>query len=243
MGMTWKYIRDSKRLNIYGADGVKDIQEIKKLIEEGKIPSDLGTLFYQRDRHSSVGMLFRGRYLENLLKPETEEAEGTRTKPSFRSILRQINESNTRQTIYSGLLIYATNAKRFMFVIPKKRNNVYGLLGDNPRDGETPPETVCRVAKEDCDFELTPNCLVALTPVEIDGTTYFGYLVLSNHEFKPSLSARFAASTWRSYEAMEELTLHQSVTELFEKDTKLQRLIKPIEVDFEKLIDEILHAD
>ena len=236
--LTWKYVRDGKRLNIYGSDGVRDIQTIKKFIQEGKITDEINVIFYQKNHDSAVGMLFRGRYLENLLKAD-EPQPG---RPSFRSILKQINDTNTRQTAYSGVLIYATNTKRFLFLMPKHRKGLWGLLGDNPKDGEPPPDTVVRVAKDDCHFEVTANCLVPLIPIEIDGTTYYNYLILSNHEFKPNLSNQFIGSTWRSYEAMEELALYPSVLLLFEKDTKLHKLITPITEDFENLIEDILHS-
>jgi hypothetical protein len=41
---------------------------------------------------------------------------------------------------------------------------------------------------------------------------------------------------------MEELALYPSVLLLFEKDTKLHKLITPITVDFENLIEDILHS-
>ncbi len=207
-------------------------------MQEGKIPVELSTIFYQKNHQSTVGIMFRGRYLENLLKIDDTPAGN---KPSLRSILKQINETNTRQTVYAGVLIFATNTKRFLFLMPKHRKG-WGLLGDNLQEPETPPETVVRVAKDDCNFEVTANCLVALKSVEHEGTTYYNYLILSNHEFKPALSNQFIAFAWRSYEATEELPLHRSVELLFEQDAKLFKLITPIQVDFENLIDEILHS-
>jgi len=236
--MTWNYIQHTGRLNIYGSDAVRDIQTVKKLMREGKIPVELNTIFYQKSHQSTVGIMFRGRYLDNLLKVDETAPSG---KPSFRSILKQINETNTRQTAYSGVLIFATNTKRFLLLMPNHRK-VWGLLGDNLQESETPPETVVRVAKDDCNFEVTANCLITLKPVDLEGTTYYNYLILSNHEFKPALSNQFLASTWRSYEAMDELPLHPSVELLFDHDPKLFKLITPIEVDFEKLIAEILHS-
>jgi hypothetical protein len=238
--MKFKYIKEYKRLSVYGVDADKDISEVKKLIAANKIPGDLSAIVYQKAKNSVVGSIIRGRYLENLLRPEDVPAQPVR--PSLKGILQQINEANARQASHAGLLLYATNAKRFLLFTPRSRQEQVQLLGDNPRDGETPIETVCRVAREDGDFEITPNVLVSLIPLEINETTYWSFLCLVEREFKPMYSARIIKAEWKSYEAMEELNLHPSVKTLFDKDKKLLKLIKPIEVDFNQLIDEILHS-
>ena len=239
--MKWKYLKDSKRLNIFGTDSIKDMEAVKKLITEKKIPADLNTIVYQKSNNSTIGMVIRGLYLENFLKVNNEPVVQL-PRRGIKDILKQINDLNTRQASYAGLLLYAKSTKRFLFFTPRNRGNLIQLLGDNPQIEETPPETVCRVAKEDGNFEIEPRVLVALTPLEIDGTTYYSYFCLCEREFKPNLSSRILNSCWKSCEQIEELALHPSVAALFEKDKKLQRLIKPIEMDFDKLIDEILHS-
>lgn len=244
--MKWQYITDTKRLNVFGTDSDKDIRAIKKLIAEKKIPADLNAIVYQKARNSTVGMIIRGRYLENLLRVETEQIVPLPVRPGIKAILKQINEANTRQASYAGLLLYSTSTKKFLLFTPRNRGQLVQLLGDNPMEGESPPETVCRVAKDDGDFEITPNCLIALAPLEIDGTTYYSYLCLTQHEFKPTVSGRIVNSTWKEYSEMGELALHPSVAALFEKDKKLQKLTMTADIlgqlDFDKLIDEILHS-
>ncbi len=241
--MKWKYIKDNKRLNVYGIDADKDIAEVKKLINDKKIPSEIDAIVYQKAKNSVIGSIIRGRYLENLLRPDTEaKIEPLQKKLGLKAILKQINDANARQASYAGLLVYATTTKRFLFFTPRNRGYLVQLLGDNPQPSETPPETVCRVALEDGGFEISPEWLVSLIPLEFDGTAYHNYLCLTEREFKPTLSARIINSSWRTFEGMEELNLHQSVSALFEKDKKLIMLTSPIEVDFDKLIDEILHS-
>ncbi len=241
--MKWKYLKETKRLSVYGIDADKDIAEVKKLIADKKIPDQLDTIVYQKAKNSVIGSIIRGRFLENLLRPEAEiEITPLQRKSGFKTILKQINEANERQSSYAGLLVFATGTKRFLFFTPRNRGQLVQLLGDNPQASETPPETVCRVAKEDGDFEIAPEWLVPLISLEIDGTIFHNYLCLTEREFKPSLSSRVINSSWRTYEGMEELKLHQNVSALFAKDKKLMRLVNPIEIDFNKLIDEILHS-
>ncbi len=241
--MKFKYLKENKRLNLYGTDADKDIAEVKKMIADKKIPDQLDTIVYQKAKNSVIASIIRGRFLENLLRPETEvEIASLQWKSGFKTILKQINDANERQASYAGLLVFATSTKRFLFFTPRNHGHLVQLLGDNPHPSETPPQTVCRVAKEDGDFEIIPEWLVPLISLEFDGTVFYNYLCLTEYEFKPALSSRVINSSWRTYEGMEELKLHQSVAALFEKDKKLIRLINPIQIDFDKLIDEILHS-
>lgn len=240
--MKWKYITDSKRLNVFGSNSDKDIIAIKKLIADKKIPTDLKSIVYQKARNSTVVMIIRGRFLENLLRIESEVVVPLPVRPGIKAILKQINEANTRQDRYAGLLLYSTSTKKFLFCKTRTRENQIKLLGDHPLEGESPPETVCRIAHDDGDFEIMPNWLIALTPLEINGTTYYSYLCLTRHEFKLTNSERILSSEWRSYEDVGELNLHPSLFALFEKDKKLLRLTKTADMDYDKLIDEILHS-
>lgn len=241
--MKWKYLKDTKRLNVFGTDSDQDMNAVKKLIADKKIPADLNAIVYQKAKNSAVVMFIRGRYLENLLKVNDDDRViAFAPRRGIKDILKQINDSNSRQATYSGLLLYAKSTKKFLFFTPRNRGNVVQLLGDHPNKNETPAETVCRVAKEDGDFEITPEVIVALMTLEIDGTTYHSYICLCEREFKPNLSSRVLSAVWKTYDEIKELELHPSVSALFDKDKKLQRLIKPLEVDFDKLIDEILHS-
>lgn len=241
--MEWKYNKETNRITIYGHNSLQDMRQVKKLMAEGKIPANLDAIIYQKSESSAVVMFIRGVHLAQLLRPDSEESVINPNRPNLKQILNQINEANTRQSTYAGMLLFATNSKRFLLFTPKGRNNNVYLLGDNPKTGETPPETVCRVSLADADVEIAENCLTPLIPIEHEGTTYFSYLVLSKCEFKPAMSDRLIGFHWRSFEALEELPLHPSVVALFERDPKLQRLTKPFEVDFDDLIDQILHSD
>jgi hypothetical protein len=241
--MDWKFNKETNRLTIYGENSLQDIRKAKKLMAEGKIPANLDAIIYQKNESSSVVMFIRGEHLSQLLKPETEDSVINPNRPNLKQILNEINEANTRQSTYAGMLLFATNSKRFLLFTPRARNNKVFLLGDHPKKGETPAQTVCRVALADADVEIAENCLTPLVPIEHEGTTYYSYLVLSKCEFKPALSDRLIAAHWKSFEALEELALHPSVAALFERDPKLQRLTQPIEVNFDDLIDQILHSD
>lgn len=227
MSVEYKYIQSSQRLNVFGSNGVDDIKEIKALIKEGKIPTVIQALFYQRGRHSSVGMLFRGKHLHNLLNADIDE------RPNFRTILKKINERNSQQAHYAGLLVFAAQTKRFLFVLDACQ---YGLLGDYVGADELPSSTVVRAARE-VSIEVTEKCLINLTPIEHDGTTYHSYLVISNHEFK----APRQKGEWHSYRS-DKFALHPSVVSLFDQDPKLHQLLSPDVTDFEKLIDTILYS-
>jgi hypothetical protein len=249
--MEFKYTKEHKILNIYGTNCELDIQTVKKLIEEEKIPKDIETIVYQKNRTSMVVMMIRGVFLENLLKPAAPETNiPSVIRPGIKTILQQINESNTRQSTYAGLLIYSLATRRFLLFIPRNHKDQVYLLGDNPTsDSETPPEIVCRVAREDISFEdadrleIQPNWLVGLKPLEIAGTTYHAFLLMVEREFKPKLSAKLTNSIWAQAEAFTELKLHPSVTAVFEKDHNLQRLVNPEDnIDYDKLIEQILHS-
>lgn len=227
MSVEYKYIQTSQRLNVFGSDGVSDIKEIKTLIKEGKIPAAIQALFYQRCRNSSVGMLFRGIHLQNLLSADKDE------RPNFRSILKEINEKNKQQAHYAGLLVFSMHTKRFLFIVEARQ---HGVIGDYTDVDELPWGTVVRAARE-ASIEVTEKCLVNLTPIEYDGTTYHTYLVVSNHEFK--LPRR--NGEWHSY-GSSGLHLHPSLSLLFERDPKLHQLLSPDVTDFEKLIDSILYS-
>lgn len=251
--MEHKYTKENKRLTIYGSDSERDMQTVKKLIEEDKIPKDIETVVYQRNRTSVVVMMIRGIYLENLLKPAAiiEPNTPTVVRPGIKTILKQINDTNARQSIYAGLLIYSMPTRRFLLFTPRNRNNRVFSLGDNPsRLDETPIEIVCRCAHDDMEFEngdrldIDPSWPVELKTLEIGGTTYHTYLLVVRNEFKPTLSEKFVNSIWAHPEAFTELRLHQSVIEVFTNDHKLQHLINPQEdnFDYAKLIDRILHT-
>lgn len=244
--MKWTLTKEKNRLNVFGTDCDKDIRAVKKLITEKKVPSDLNAIVYQKERSSTVAMIIRGRYLENLLRVEEGPVVPLPPRPGIKAILKQINEANTRQTAYAGLLLYCTDTRRFLFFTDRNRGKMIQLLGDNPLDGEAPPETVCRVVKEDCDFEITPKCLVPLSPLEISGTTYYSYLCLTKNEFSPKVSESIVNCIWKEPDKIGELTLHPSVSGLFEKDKKLRKLMKPAdalnELNFDKMIDDILHS-
>jgi hypothetical protein len=236
------YVADTKRLNVFGSNSEKDILAIKKLIADKKVPADLKSIVYQKAKDSKVVMIIRGRYLENLLRVETDVVVPLPVRPGIKAILKQINEANTRQATYAGLLLYSTSTKRFLFTTTRNRENTIMLFGDHPLEGESPPETVCRVAQEDGNFEIQPDWLIALAPLEINGTTYYSYLCMTRHEFKLTHSERILSSIWKPADAIGELKLDISVSALFDKDKKLMRLIQTTDVDYEKIIDEILHS-
>jgi hypothetical protein len=249
--MEFRYTKESKRLNIYGTDCEHDIQTVKKLIEEEKIPKDIETIVYQKNRTSVVAMMIRGVFLQNLLKPNSPESNTPSViRPGIKSILKAINETNARQSTYAGLLVYSMETRRFLLFTPRNRNNHVFMLGDNPMtEAETPVEIVCRVAREDISFEdsdpleIDPSWLVELKSLEIDGTMYHGFLLVVEREFKPKLSEKLLNVIWAQPEAFKELKLHPSVVEVFDKDHKLQKLTKPEnDLDYDKLIEHILHA-
>lgn len=253
ISMEHKYTKDNKRLTIYGSDSERDIQTVRKLIDEDQIPKDIETIVYQRNRTSVVVMMIRGIYLENVLnKPVAQEnATPAVVRPGIKTILKQINETNARQSVFAGLVIYSMPTRRFLLLTPRNRNNHVFLLGDNPiRPDETPIEIVCRCAHDDMEFEngerldIDPSWPVELKTLEIGGTAYHTYLLVVRNEFKPTLSDKFVNSIWAHPEAFPELRLHQSVTEVFTKDHKLLHLINPVEenFDYSKLIDRILHT-
>lgn len=254
--MKWKYTKYSKRLDVFGTDSEKDMQLVQKLIADKKLPEEIDSIVYRKARNSAVSMIIRGLYLENLLKENPKErwkvgddTPAPPPQPRLKDILekiQQVNEANTRQAAYSGILLYCTESKKFLFVTPRNRGQLIQLLGDNPIGNESPIDTVLRVTKEDGDFEVPPTGLVALTPLEIDGTTYHNYLCFSNCEFKPHLSERLISFCWENYTKLDELKLHPSVATLFEKDKTLQKLTQPTDIldglDFNKLITEILRG-
>lgn len=250
--MEFKYIKETKRLNIYGTDSESDIQTVKKLIEEEKIPKDIETIVYQKSRSSVVAMMMRGTYLVNLLKPTPETNSPSVVKPGIKSILKQINDTNQRQSIYSGVLVYSMATRRFLLFTPRGRKNFVFPLGDNPSGlKETPIEIACRVTREDISFDnddvldIDPAWLVPLKVLEIGGTTYHTHLLVVEREFKPKLSEKLINSIWAQPEAFNELRLHQSVTEVFDKDPNLKKLTMPTteDVDYDRLIDKILHPN
>src|ERR1051326_7615990 len=104
--MDFKYSKENKKLSVFGTDCERDMQTVKKLIEEDKIPKDIGTIVYQRNRNSVVAMMIRGVFLENLLKPSPEPNAPAVIRPGIKSILQQINDTNARQSMFSGLLMY-----------------------------------------------------------------------------------------------------------------------------------------
>jgi hypothetical protein len=251
--MKCKYTQYCKRLDVFGTDSQKDMRAVKKLIADKKIPSEINAIVYRKAKNSTVAMILRGPYLTNFLKSENSPVKAPipplPQRASLKDIfdqIKQINDVNTRQATYSGILLYCTSTKRFLFFTPRSRGRLVSLLGDNPIDNETPPETIHRVTKEDGGFEVPPTSLIPLIPLEIDGTTYYTYLCFINHEFKPNLSDRLISSTWEDYTKLDDLQLHQSVSHLFSRDKKLKKLTKPSDIlddlDFDKLINDILHS-
>lgn len=250
--MKWKFTKFSKRLDVFGTDSEKDMRAIKRLIATKKIPAEFNSLVYRKARNSKIALMLRGPYLQNLLKSENIPTAPTPPVPRRANLkdifdqIRQINEENARQAFYSGVLFYCTQTKRFLFFTPRDQKQLVQLLGDNPIGQETPTETICRVTKEDGDFEVPPTSLIPLAQLEIDGTTYNSFLCFTNHEFKPNLSDRVVNCEWHDYTKLSELTLHPCMAVLFEKDKNLQKLTQPANVldglDFEKLITDILHS-
>lgn len=239
--MKWTYIKDKRRLNVFGTDSERDAIIVKKLIEEGKIPNDLDAIVYRKSSTSQTAMIIRGVYLYNLLTPEPNEAQPRVVRPGIKTILRVINDNNERQGHYAGVIFYSLTSRRMMFVTPRGRNQPAVMLGDFPAiEDETPTDIVCRVAIDDTQIEIDPKWLIPLTSVEVDETTYHGFMVLVEKEFKPALSARLVNSFWCDGDNLPELRLHKSIREMIEKDPHLQKLSAPDPVDFDAIIEAIL---
>jgi hypothetical protein len=134
------------------------------------------------------------------------------------------------------------NTKKFLFVKALNKDGKFRLFGDYPFKDENPPDTVCRVAKEDICIEIKPEWLVNLMTLEINGTTYYNYLCFTREEFKPKNKYQCEWIDWKNYN---KYNLYQYTISLFERDIKIQKLINfstETDIDFEKLIDEILHS-
>lgn len=241
--MKWQYIKAHRRLNVYGTDSERDVLQVKKLIEEKKIPNDLDAIVYRKSPTSQTSMIIRGVYLANLLTPEQAEPAPRVIRPGIKTILRSINQDNVRQGMYAGVVFYSISTKRFMLFAARGRNQPCMFLGDYQAiENETPIQIVCRVAVEDTQFEIDPKWLIPLQTVEENETTFHSFMVLVEKEFKPELSGRYANSMWEAAEALTGLHRHAGVKAVFEQDPYLKRLTQPEEVDFDAIIEEILQT-
>src|SRR5258708_27211161 len=119
--MKWKYTKYSKRLDVFGTDSEKDMRGIKRLIATKKIPADFSSLVYRKAKNSKVSLILRGPYLQNLLKSENVPTVPTPPLPRRAGLkdifdrIKQVNEYNARQSVYSGVLFYCTASKKFLF--------------------------------------------------------------------------------------------------------------------------------
>jgi hypothetical protein len=249
--MEYKYVKEGNKLYVYGMNCESDIQTIKKMIQEEKIPNEIDTLIYRRNPDSVVVLLLRGKDLRNILKPTPEAATPAVVKPgSIADRLQKINEANIRQSIYSGVLIYSLETRRFLMFTPRERNNQVHLLGDNPvTNEETPQEICCRSAYNDIRFDdddhfnIEPKWLLPLKTFQIGGTMYHAHLIVLEREFPVKTTEKYLNAIWVHPEGLKELKLHTSVSALFDKDQKLQQIInQESAIDYDKLVDLILHA-
>jgi hypothetical protein len=240
--MKWNYVKDQRRLNVFGTDCDRDILTIKKLVEEAKIPKDLECIVYRENTESKFAAFFRGQELAVLLLPDPIEVAPNMVRPKIRTILKKINENNSLQSDFSGVTFYSTSTKRFMLATPRGRHHSTMLLGDHPiSDAETPVEVVSRVTNEDTAFEIQHKWLVPLTEIEVENTKYHSFMILVEREFKPQLSPRLLNTVWATRDGLEGIHVHPSVKMLFETDPIIQKLTsEEPDIDFDALIEEIL---
>lgn len=105
--------------------------------------------------------------------------------------------------VCSGALFFSLDTERFLFVhrTQGKRSNVWGIVGGNTEDQETPWEGLQREIKE----EIGSVDIIKTVPLEKfqsqdNHFTFHTYLCIIRKEFIPNLNYEHDGYAWVSYD-------------------------------------------
>lgn len=132
-----------------------------------------------------------------------------------------------KDIVCSGALFYALNTRRFLFLHRAgegKRKDVWGLVGGNTEDGETPFEGLKREIQEEIGQTEIIKTIPLETFVSNDSKFLFHtYLCVIRNEFMPDLNREHDGYSWVSFGKWPK-PLHYGLQNTLNKKVNLNKL-------------------